>query len=65
VREPIDAPAKSLYDLPFKPAAERPPLDDGEPDLDERHGAGCWSYRRHNAWDVAIIGKDSAVKHGV
>ena len=33
----VQADAKSVYDLLFKPAAERPPLDDGEPDLDDWH----------------------------
>ena len=48
----VQADAKSVYDLLFKPAAERPPLDDGEPDLDERHEVGCWSHCRRKAWEV-------------
>jgi transposase len=31
----VQADAKSVYDLLFKPATERPPLDDGEPVLDD------------------------------
>jgi transposase len=39
----VQADAKSVYDLLFKPPGERPP-DDGEPDLGERHEVGCWSH---------------------
>jgi transposase len=51
------ADAKRVYDLLFKPAAERPALDDGEPDLDERHEFGCWSHCRRKAWEVATPAK--------
>ena len=44
----VQADAKSVYDLLFKSAAERSPLDDGEPDLDERHEVGCWSHCRRS-----------------
>jgi transposase len=40
----IQADAKSVYDLLFKPPAERPPPDDGVPDLAERQEVGCWSH---------------------
>ena len=47
----VQADAKSVYDLLFKPAAKRPPFEDGEPDLDERHEVGCWSRARASASD--------------
>lgn len=61
----VQADAKSVYDLLFKPAAERPPLDDGEPDLDERHEVGCWSHCRRKAWEVAITSKDPVAREAV
>jgi hypothetical protein len=40
----VQADAKSVYDLLFRPPSERPPPDDGEPDLAERKEVGCWSH---------------------
>ena len=61
----VQADAKSVYDLLFKPAAERPPLDDGEPDLDERHEVGCWSHCRRKVWELAITSKDPVAREAV
>jgi hypothetical protein len=58
----VQSDAKSVYDLLFRPAVEGPPLDDGEPDLDERHEVGCWSHCRRDAWEVAITSKDPVAR---
>jgi transposase len=40
----VQADAKSVYDLLFKPPDQRPPPDDGDPDLAERQEVGCWAH---------------------
>jgi hypothetical protein len=40
----ILADAKSVYDLLHRPPEQRPPPDDGEPDLGVRTEVGCWSH---------------------
>ena len=46
-------------------SSSRPPLDDGEPDLDERHEVGCWSHCRRKAWEVAITSEDPVAREAV
>lgn len=50
----IQADAKSVYDLLFKPPDQRPPPDDGEPDDSIRHEVGCWAHARRKFWEAAI-----------
>jgi transposase len=61
----VQADAKSVYDLLFKPPGERPPPDDGEPDLAERHEVGCWSHARRRVWETAITTKDPVAREGL
>jgi hypothetical protein len=61
----VQADAKSVYNLLFKPPAERPPPDDGEPDLAERHELGCWSHARRRFWETAITTKDPVAREGL
>lgn len=61
----VQADAKSVYDLLFKPPDERPPPDDGEPDLAERKEVGCWSHARRKLWETAITSKDPVAREGV
>lgn len=61
----VQADAKSVYDLLFKPPGERPPPDDGEPDLAERHEVGCWSHCRRKIWETAITTKDPVAREGL
>ena len=50
----VQADAKSVYDLLFKPPDQRPPPDDGEPDAAIRHEVGCWAHARRKFWEAAI-----------
>lgn len=50
----VQADAKSVYDLLFKPPDQRPPPDDGEPDEAIRHEVGCWAHARRKFWEAAI-----------
>jgi transposase len=62
----VQADAKSVYDLLFKPPNERPPPeDDGEPDLGERHEVGCWSHCRRKFWEAAITTKEPIAREAV
>jgi transposase len=59
------ADAKSVYDLLYKPPGERPPPDDGEPDLAVRHEVGCWSHARRKFWEAAVTTKDPVAREGL
>ena len=59
------ADAKSVYDLLFRPPCERPPPDEGEPDVAERHEVGCWSHCRRGFWEAAITTKDPVAREGL
>ena len=61
----VQADAKSVYDLLFRPPSERPPSDDGEPDLAERKEVGCWAHARRKLWETAITSKDPVAREGV
>jgi transposase len=61
----IQADAKSVYDFLFKPPHERPPPEDGEPDLGERHEVGCWAHCRRKFWEAAITTKDPIAREAV
>lgn len=61
----VQADAKSVFDLLFRPPAERPPPDDGEPDLAERLEVGCWSHARRKFWETAITCKDPVAREAV
>ncbi len=50
----IQADAKSVYDLLFKPPDQRPPPDDGTVDDAVRHEVGCWAHGRRKFWEAAI-----------
>lgn len=60
----VQADAKSVYDLLFKPPDQRPPPEDGEPDLAERHEVGCWSHGRRRFWEAAIA-KDPVAREAL
>lgn len=56
----IQADAKSVYDLLFKPPDQRPPSADREPDDSIRHEVGCWAHARRKFWEAAITKDDVA-----
>jgi len=61
----VQADAKSVFDLLYRPPAERPPPDDGEPDLAERLEVGCWSHCRRKFWEAAITCKDAVAREAL
>jgi transposase len=58
----VQADAKSVYDLLYRPPQERVRIDDYEPDRAVRHEVGCWSHLRTKAWEVAITSKDPVAR---
>lgn len=61
----VQADAKSVYDLLFRPPEQRRPPDDGG-DVDDaiRHEVGCWSHARRKFWEAAIT-KDVVAREGL
>jgi hypothetical protein len=60
----IQADAKSVYDLLFRPPEQRPPPDDGEPDTAVRQEVGCWAHLRRKLWEAAIT-KNVVAREGL
>ena len=50
----VQADAKSVYDVLFRPPDQRGPLDDVEVDRAVRLEVGCWSHVRTKFWEAAI-----------
>src|SRR3954463_13481330 len=46
------------------PVDQRPPPEDGEPDLAVRHEVGCWAHLRRKLWEAAIT-KDVVAREGL
>ncbi|MEJ7600675.1 MAG: IS66 family transposase [Kofleriaceae bacterium] len=62
----VQADAKSVYDLLYRPPDQRPlPEDDTPPDLAERVEVGCWSHLRRKFWEAAITTKDPVAREAV
>ena len=61
----IQADAKSVYDLLFRPPELRTPPDGGG-DVDDaiRHEVGCWAHARRKFWEAAIT-KDVVAREGL
>jgi transposase len=60
----VQADAKSVYDLLFRPPEQRPQPDDAEPDDAVRHEVGCWAHARRKFWEAAIT-KDPVAREAL
>jgi transposase len=60
----VQADAKSVYDLLFRPPDQRPPPDDGDHDTAVRHEVGCFAHLRRKLWEAAIT-KDVVAREGL
>lgn len=60
----VQADAKSVYDVLFRPPEQRGPPDDDEVDRAVRHEVGCWSHLRTKFWEAAIT-KDVVAREGL
>jgi len=55
----VQADAKSVYDVLFRPPDEKPPDDDAV-----RHEVGCWSHGRRKFWE-ATAAKSAVAREGL
>ena len=62
----VQADAKSVHDVLFRPPSQRPPPpdDDAAADLAERLEVGCWAHARRKFWEAAIT-KDVVAREGL
>lgn len=54
----VQADAKSVFNILYRPPDERKSLDDEPPDLAVRREVGCWSHGRRGAWEAAVATQD-------
>jgi transposase len=54
----VQADAKSVFNVLYRPPDERERIDDDPPDLAVRHEVGCWSHGRRGAWEAAVATQD-------
>jgi hypothetical protein len=50
----VQADAKSVYDVLYRPPKERDRVDSDPSDLEVRHEVGCWSHARTKHWEAAV-----------
>jgi len=61
----VQADAKSVYDVLYRPPSERDRVDDDPPDLAVRHEVGCWSHARTKLWEAAVATQDPVAREGL
>jgi hypothetical protein len=62
----VQADAKSVYDILFRPEGEPPPKDpELAPDGKDREELGCWSHARRKFFECAITSKDAVAKEAL
>jgi len=61
----IQADAKSVFDVLYRPRHQRPPIDDVRSDLGTRHEVGCWSHARTKCWETAVATQDVVAREAL
>ena len=61
----VQADAKSVFDVLYRPPKDRAPLDDARSDLGVRHEVGCWSHARTKHWEAAIATQDVVAREAL
>jgi hypothetical protein len=61
----VQADAKSVFDLLYRPPDERQSDDDEPPDRGVRHELGCWCHLRRKYWEAAVLTKDPVAREGL
>lgn len=61
----VQADAKNVYDILFRPPheRERSPHDDADPSI--RHEVGCWSHARRKFWEAAVATQDVVAREAL
>lgn len=60
----VQADAKSVYDILFRPPPPEDPPDDGSANLGERIEVGCLSHARRGLWE-ATVAKSAVAREGL
>ena len=61
----VQADAKSVFDVLYRPPKDRAPIDDARSDLGVRHEVGCWSHARTKNWETAIATQDVVAREAL
>lgn len=61
----VQADAKSVFDILFRPPNERDRAKLGDLDLATRHELGCWSHARRKFWEAAIATQDVVAREAL
>ena len=61
----VQADAKSVFDVLYRPPKDREPIDDARSDLGVRHEVGCWSHARTKHWEAAIATQDVVAREAL
>jgi transposase len=61
----VQADAKSVFDVLYRPPKEREPLDDVRSDLAVRREVGCWSHARTKLWETAVATQDVVAREAL
>jgi transposase len=61
----VQADAKSVFDVLYRPPKDREPIDDARSDLGVRQEVGCWSHARTKHWEAAIATQDVVAREAL
>jgi hypothetical protein len=61
----VQADAKSVYDILYRPPRERDRAGADPPDRAIRHEVGCWSHARTGLWEAAVATQDIFAREGL
>lgn len=61
----VQADAKSVYDILYRPPKERDRFGDDPPDASIRHEVGCWSHSRTGLWEAAVATQNVIAREGL
>jgi transposase len=61
----VQADAKSVFDVLYRPPKDRAPIDDVRSDLGVRHEVACWSHSRTKHWEAAVATQDVVAREAL
>ena len=61
----VQADAKSVFDILFRPPNERDLVKLGDLDRATRHELGCWSHARRKFWEAAVATQDVVAREAL
>jgi len=61
----VQADAKSVYDVLYRPPDQRDDVDDEAHDLAVCREVGCWSHARRGAWEAAVATQDVVAREAL